>query len=233
MGYDIAQKIHIQIINHIDLKRNCIKPPRQLGFQSRKGLFSLFLGVNNMENTLNTKPEDINELHKKWYWFLIIGIICLAGGIFSLYQPFFATLTVEILTAWVFIFSGIANIIQAFQTAQKGKGWVIASGVLLILLGNVLILMPLEGIISLTLAVAALLIFYGVMQISYAFQLRPSRGWGWLFLSGFISVLLGIIIFAEIDTLAGIALGTFLAINLIMNGTALIFTSFAIKNKKQ
>ncbi|GKS70434.1 hypothetical protein W03_24380 [Nitrosomonas sp. PY1] len=182
-----------------------------------------------MDTTTNLKPEDIDELRKKWYWFLIIGIICLIGGIFSLYQPFFATLTVEILTAWIFVVSGIANVIQAFQAGQKGKGWMIASGVLLILLGTVLILRPSEGIVSLTLVVAALLLFYGVMQIFYAYHLRPSRGWGWLFFSGIISGLLGIIIFAQIDILAGIALGTFLAINLIMNGTMLILTSFAIK----
>ncbi len=186
-----------------------------------------------MENTFNIKPEDLSELHKKWYWFLIVGIICLAGGIFSLYQPFFATLTVEMLTAWAFVFSGIASVVQAFQTGQKGRGWMIASGVLLVLLGTVFILMPLEGILSLTLAVGMLLVFYGVMQISYAFKLRPSHGWGWVLVSGIISVLLGIIIFAEIETLAGIALGTLLAINLIMNGTALIFASCAIKNKKQ
>lgn len=186
-----------------------------------------------MKTAINFKPEDINELRSKWYWFLIVGIISLIGGVFSLYQPFFATLTVEILVAWIFVFSGIVSILQAFQTEQKGKGWIIASGALSIILGTVLILNPIEGIVSLTLVVASLLMVYGITQIFYAYQLRSFPGWIWLLLSGIITVLFGAIILVQIDKLAGIALGTLLAINLIMNGTMLILTSFAIKNIKK
>ncbi|PXW89848.1 uncharacterized membrane protein HdeD (DUF308 family) [Nitrosomonas sp. Nm84] len=186
-----------------------------------------------MKTTINLKPEDITELRNKWYWFLIIGVISLIGGVFSLYQPFFATLTVEILVAWIFVFSGIASILQAFQTEQKGKGWIITSGTLSIILGIVLILNPIEGIFSLTLVVASLLMVYGITQIFYAYQLRSFRGWIWLLFGGIMVVLFGAIILVQIDKLAGIALGTLLAINLIMNGTMLILASFSIKKLKE
>lgn len=193
-----------------------------------------FYEINNMENTENVKFESLTLLRNKWYWFLIAGIICLGGGVFSLYQPFFATLTVEMLVAWIFIFSGIINIVHTFQiNDQKGKYWAIAWGVLSVLIGIVLILRPLEGIISLTLMIATLLVACGTLQIFYAYQLHSLRGWGWLLLGGIIAVLLGSVIFIQIDELAGVALGTFLAINLIMNGTALVLASFAIKNFKE
>ncbi|MBX3617134.1 HdeD family acid-resistance protein [Nitrosomonas sp.] len=185
-----------------------------------------------MKTVIDLKPEDIHELRSHWYWFLIVGIICLIGGFFSVYRPFFATFTAEMLAAWIFVFSGIASILQAFQSGQKGKFWVAASGVLSVLLGIVLILRPLDGIISLTLVVAVLLVVYGGAQIFYAFQLRAFRGWSWLLFGGVIPILLGITLFVQIDQLAGVALGTLLAINLIMNGTMLILTSFAIRNLK-
>lgn len=186
-----------------------------------------------MNTTINLKPEDIEALHNKWYWFLITGIICLSGGVFSLYQPFFATLTVEMLVAWMFIFAGVANIVQYFQTDQKGKHWIIALGILSVLIGIALILRPLDGIVSLTLMIAALLVTYGLMQIFYAYRVRFLRGWYWLLLGGVIAVLLGGTIFIQIDELASVTLGTFLAIHLIMNGTMFVLISFAIKNLKK
>lgn len=173
--------------------------------------------------------ENLEDMRKNWYWFLIVGVICIIGGIFALNRPFLATLTVEIIAAWVFIIAGVAQIFQGFQSKMEGRGWLITIGILMTILGIVLIMYPQEGVFSLTAAVATILFIGGIAQCVFAFQLRPATGWGWLLFAGIVSIALSVLIFSDFEQMLGYTLGTFLAVDLLMQGFLLVFAAFSIK----
>jgi uncharacterized membrane protein HdeD (DUF308 family) len=63
-----------------------------------------------------------------------------------------------------------------------------------------------------------------------AIQIRNRKNWGWPLLSGFISVLLGLIIAVKWPVSGLFVIGLFVAIELIMHGWSYIFIALAAKS---
>jgi Uncharacterized conserved protein len=177
-----------------------------------------------MATAFDTKPS--------WGWLAFLGVISLIGGVLALFNPFAATLTAAMLAAWTFLLFGILTIVQA--VGQEGRGatflWNLLIGVLMIVLGISLIFRPLEGIISLTILVAVMFIVLGFAKFFYAFGLRPIRGWGWVLVSGIVSIVLGFMILVDMPWIAGVALGILLAVELLSNGFFLLLVALGIRN---
>ena len=76
---------------------------------------------------------------KSWggfIWQLIIGLIILIGGIWTYVNPVVGALTLTIVVAAVFLAKGVFQVILGFQMRpHSGWGWLIASGVLAIIVG--------------------------------------------------------------------------------------------------
>jgi uncharacterized membrane protein HdeD (DUF308 family) len=75
----------------------------------------------------------------------------------------------------------------------------------------------------------AFLLAEGVVSIFYATEHRKSfsAGWGWMLASGFLDLVLAVILLAGLPGTAVWALGVLLGVNMIFGGTALI--SMALK----
>lgn len=169
---------------------------------------------------------------KGWYWWMIGGVLSLIGGFIALANPFAASITAELLAGWSFIMVGIVTLISAFGEGLSGGRRVVNSllGILILFLGIQLIANPLGGLVSLTLAVAWLLIFVGIMRIVVAFtSLQGGFRWA-MVISGVISLILSGMIFTNFPQSALAVLGIFLAVELISNGLSLIALSLARKN---
>lgn len=167
-----------------------------------------------------------------WGWLAFLGAISIIGGILALLNPFAATLTAAMLAAWTFLIFGILSIVQTFRSEGRGAMflWNLLIGALMVFLGISLIFRPLEGIISLTLLVAIMFIVLGVAKALYAFDLRPLQGWGWVLFSGIISLLLGIMILADMPWAASAILGILLAVELLSNGIFILLLALGIRN---
>ncbi|MEZ5478890.1 MAG: HdeD family acid-resistance protein [Thiolinea sp.] len=173
-----------------------------------------------MEATVSSYAQ---QLKKGWYWTVIIGVIMLIGGIFSLMNPLAASLTIELIVGWTFIFVGIFNLIQAFS--RKGAWdivWVVLMGILGILLGWSLLANPLAGIVSLTAVVGTLILLNGILKLVYGWKMRPFAGWVWMMIAGVISIVLAIFIFNNLFQAALVTLGVLVAIDLISSGILMI-----------
>ena len=165
-----------------------------------------------------------------WIWWLLAGALSLAGGIFALANPLAATLTATMLAGWTFVLVGILTLLSAFSD----QGWgsrvlVIVIGGLLLLSGINLIAEPLSGSMTLTVAVAILLMAVGVFRIILGFRVQFSRLRWAMILSGALSILLSIMIFSDFPQSALVVLGVFLAVELISNGVSLIVLAMARK----
>ena len=107
--------------------------------------------------------------------------------------------------------------------------WKIAVALLTLLIGGVLIIDPVAAAASLTF-VSVLLFLLGGAKIAYSMNLRPLTGWVWVLVSGILSAVLGVIIFANFPWSAVTVLGLFLGVELTFNGVTLLMTGLSLRN---
>jgi len=170
------------------------------------------------------------KLRSSWIWMAILAVISLIGGIWALLNPPAATLAATLIAGWTFLFLGIVQIIQSFQVKDwPGFLWALLFGVLLLLAGLSLVFNPLAGMISLTLLVAALFLATGVVKVIYAFSLRPISGWGWVLVSGIVSIALAVMIMADFPWSAVAVLGILLGVELISNGILFLLIALGLR----
>ncbi len=170
-------------------------------------------------------------LRKSWIWMAIFAVISLVGGVLALLNPFAATLAATLMAGWAFALLGVLQIVQAFQVQGWGGFiWALLFGILTLVVGGSLLFNPLAGMVSLTLLVAVLFLAIGVVKVMYAFSLRPVTGWGWVLLSGIVSVVLGVMILADFPWAVGSILGILLGVELISNGVLFLFVALGLRN---
>jgi uncharacterized membrane protein HdeD (DUF308 family) len=69
-------------------------------------------------------------------WQLLIGIVLLAGGLIVYFNPLAGTSFLTLVVAAMFIVKGIIQLILGFQMRpHSGWGWMVASGILAIIVG--------------------------------------------------------------------------------------------------
>lgn len=174
-------------------------------------------------------------------WLLALGILMTALGILGVGMAYWLTAVAVFWCGALAIVGGVAQVIDAFHhKGWKGIAWHVIIGLIYIAAGLAMIAMPVSAAFWLTLFLAISLIVVGCLRIITAFQIR-AHGPVWLavLLSGVISVALGVLIYGTVvppgaEALAtpegqlawlrswGWVIGLFVAIELIMEGAALI-----------
>ena len=156
---------------------------------------------------------------KPHIWWIIGGIIAVLGGVFALLNPFPATLAVNFLAGWAFLLLGIFACIGAFQLDTAWHKLVMfLFGLSAAFLGYALLADPFAGILTLTVLVGVLVFVSGLTRLVAAFRLNRSDWFWMMLLSGVISILLAVLIFAEFPSSGLSILGIFLGIELIFSG---------------
>lgn len=177
--------------------------------------------------------QQINTLalKKSWYWYVLAGVIMLIGGGLALAKPFAASVTVELITGWTFVFAGLLQLVHAFRgnTGTASRIWTVLVGLLAIFLGVSLLANPLAGVLSMTIIVGILIAASGVMKLFYAFKMRPNQGWFWVFVSALVSIALAVLILGNLAGSGLATLGILLAVELISSGVLWIMIGFGLK----
>jgi uncharacterized membrane protein HdeD (DUF308 family) len=135
--------------------------------------------------------EDMQTVTRGWGWFLAAGI---AWVVFA-----FFILSFNYRTVWaIAVFFGIAFILgglMEFAVAAVAPGWkwlYVLIGTVSIVAGLIALMWPGETFLVLSAIVGWLLLFYGIIDIVFAFSTRHLEGLWWMQLaSGIIMVLLG------------------------------------------
>ncbi|MGO8797766.1 MAG: HdeD family acid-resistance protein [Roseiarcus sp.] len=169
--------------------------------------------------------EAATTLREHWSLFLVEGIILVILGVAAVIIPPLATLAVTILFGWLFLFSGIVGLITTFwMRPAAGFLWSIVSAIVGIVAGAVLLIWPLNGVLSLTFVLIAFFVIEGVASIMFALDHRRelSGRWEWMLASGVVDLILAAIIFTGLPGSAAWALGLIVGVNMIFGGSALI-----------
>jgi uncharacterized membrane protein HdeD (DUF308 family) len=174
-----------------------------------------------------------NSLSGHWRLFLAEGIVLFILGLLAIIVPPIATIAVEVLIGWLLLVSGIVGLIATLRmSSAPGRGWSLASAVLGIVAGIVLLAWPLSGAVSLTLILTVFLTLEGVVSILYALEHKRelSGRWGLMLFSGVVDLLLAGMIFAGLPGTAAWAIGLLVGINLVFGGSALIAMALHARN---
>lgn len=154
-------------------------------------------------------------------WFIILGVVFIILGAFAIAFPLTVTIAAKVVLGWLFLIGGIAQIIHAFSTQNWSQFflnlWV---GVVYALVGGWLAFLPLAGIVTLTVLLAAMFIAQGVLEFSMGFRLRPLPGWVWMLISGTVAIVVGVLLLAGLPSSALWAIGLLVGINMISSGFA-------------
>jgi uncharacterized membrane protein HdeD (DUF308 family) len=174
-----------------------------------------------------------DSIRKHRTLFLIQGILMVILGLIAVGIPQIATLATSIFVGWLFIIGGVIRLIATFQSrSAPGFWWSILIGVLAIVVGYIIVANPLEGVLTLTMALIILFAVEGVFQIIAGIEFRKAlaSSWVWLVFSGIVDIALAVLIFAGWPDTATWAIGLLVGINLLFAGIALTMTALAAKD---
>lgn len=186
----------------------------------------------------NSAPQSLADglkaLRAKWGWIVALGVVFLIAGVIALGSVVAATETAVLVVGIMMLMGGVAEIIAAFGVKSWGKFlfWLLL-GVLDVAAGIIAIMNPLLAATYLTLMLGFALVFGGVLRIFLAFQIKIAGGgqWGWVVLSGLVTLLLGAMIIAQWPASSLFVLGIFLGIDLIFIGAGWITMGLALKKR--
>jgi uncharacterized membrane protein HdeD (DUF308 family) len=170
------------------------------------------------------------HVREKWGWFVGLGLVLVLLGVLALGDVVAVTLISTIFVGAMFLVGGVFQVIHAFMV----KTW---SGFLLNVLagivyavGGILIMNePLEGAFVITLFLIAALVIGGVLRIVVAWHHREMGGWWLMVLSGLISILIGILLYASLPWSGLWVLGTLIGVELVVQGVTWLMFGMALR----
>lgn len=177
----------------------------------------------------NIVTESVHYGKQHWGWYMAVGVALVVVGVLAIFSQTAATFaSITVLGALIFI-AGIMQIAGAFMT--RGFGNVILLllvGVLDIVVGLMLWQHPVAGALTITLLLAALLVFGGIFRFVSALWLRFPQ-YGMAAISGVITFILGALLWAQWPSSGLWFIGFAVGLNFIFVGLA--WSSMALKLK--
>jgi len=162
-------------------------------------------------------------LSEKWGWFVALGVAMIMAGGIAFGNVMAATVASVYTVGIVMLLGGMLHLGQAFRVKKwESVFYWILSGACYTVAGVFAFLNPLLASAVLTFLMAMALIVAGAFRMWTAFKLRPLNGWGWIALGGLVTLVAGLVIAAGWPVNSLWILGLFLAIDLVMQGLALI-----------
>jgi uncharacterized membrane protein HdeD (DUF308 family) len=175
-------------------------------------------------------------IRKTWWVPLLQGVAALVIGLMLFTRPGATLVALTIFLGAYWLVGGFLDIVGAFSRRDSDRHWALAlaSGILGVVVGALLLGQPILGAIATSVAMVSLLavgaILSGIFDIAWAVRVRNEiQGEGWIILLGVLSVLLGLVMLAS-PLLSIAALAQFAALLAIIGGIALIVTAFRLRS---
>jgi uncharacterized membrane protein HdeD (DUF308 family) len=165
-------------------------------------------------------------------WSIALSIFMILAGIIAIAIPPIAGLAVTVIVGWLLVISGVFHIIYAWHSRSRGAlVWEIFLGLVYMAVGIFLLVHPVAGLASLTLALAAYLLAESVLEIILAIRIRSRRhrGWGWILFDGIITLILGLMIWLSWPHGSPWIIGTLIGISMLFSGTSRLMVSLSAK----
>jgi uncharacterized membrane protein HdeD (DUF308 family) len=186
---------------------------------------------NAVVNTfVNDIAQSVQDTRKEWGWYLALGIVLIAAGVFAVYSGYAATRASVIVFGAVLLAAGVIQLVTMF--GARGAGHVILFlliGLLDIVVGVMLIEHPDAGALLLTLLLSIAFFFGGLYRFVAANVLQFPH-YGWAAFSGIVSTILGVLLWMQWPVSAVWFIGFAVGINLIFAGIAWSTIAWKLKS---
>ncbi len=174
-----------------------------------------------------------NNVFKHWWVSLIVGIMGIIAGICCFVTPIRSLAVLTDFFVVILIVGGIFNVVTAALNAKWNRywGWDLARGILEILLGIWMLLLPTPIITTILVYIFGFwMLFNSIMGICEACELSNIRlvGWGWLLACSILGLLCSFI-FLMAPVYGGIFVLAYIGASFILYGIFRIVLAFQIR----
>ncbi len=183
---------------------------------------------NGLSARLSSREKILSAVSANRGYFILLSISLVLAGLAAIIFPVASTLAVELTIGMIFLFVGAVHFIHAFGVRDWG-GFVfeLLSGLIFAGAGAMLLARPVEGTAVLTVLVGVSFLAGGIVRTIFSFAMDRVASWGWMFASGMMSILLGILILAKFPSTALWVLGVMIGINFLTAGWAFLMLAMA------
>jgi uncharacterized membrane protein HdeD (DUF308 family) len=179
--------------------------------------------------------EDMQAVTRGWGWFLAAGIAWIVFAFFVLSFNYRTVWAIAVFFGIGFIIGGILEL--AIAAVAPGWKWLyILIGIVSIIAGVIALIWPGETFLVLSAIVGWLLLFYGIIDIVFAFSTRNLEGLWWMqLISGTIMVLLGFWAIAPDDATVStyrgaVLLAVWIGVAALFRGISDIIVGFRLRS---
>lgn len=186
-----------------------------------------------MENSFQSLLESSKNAIKFWWLFAIMGILIFIAGFLSLIYPAESFLGMSMIFGWVILLSGISQII-IFATSKHvltGRGWMLAGGIIEVLLGLVLICSIALSAMSLPIFLGFWLLFRGFSMVGLGGDMKTMGidGGGWTIFTAILLIILSFIILMQPFIFGVQMVVAWIGISFLFAGASLVYFSFHLR----
>ncbi len=168
-----------------------------------------------------------------WWISLVVGVLSIAAGVCCLVTPIDSLVAMTAFFMVVLVVGGIFNIVFAVVNRKQNDywGWSLARGIMEILFGCWLFMLPLPFVTTaLVYVIGFWMLFHSVLGICESCELSnlSIKGWGWLLACNILSLLCSFI-FLISPVYGGWFVLLYVGISFILYGVFRIILSFKWK----
>ena len=176
-------------------------------------------------------PLSEDEVRRVRRWLRITGVLGLVGGVAAIIVPPVASVTTTLFIGWILVYAGAVSAFHAWSMRHQPRGGLrLFNAALTLVLGLLLVVFPRSGTLTLTVLLAAWFFASGGVLVLSAIRRQSRPGVGLTAFNGAVSLLLGILIVADLPSSAGWAIGLLVGINLVFWGVRTLIAANHIES---
>jgi uncharacterized membrane protein HdeD (DUF308 family) len=154
-------------------------------------------------------------------WDVVLGLVLIVTGAVVLGDVVVASVVSVLFVGWTLLIGGVVGILVALSRIGRGGFWIgMLGGTLALIAGLVFVSNTEVALLALSLAIGASMVTSGIVRLVAAIQHPEARSS--LVVSGVLSLGLGLLILNQWPDSALWVLGTFLGVQLVVDGVALL-----------
>jgi uncharacterized membrane protein HdeD (DUF308 family) len=156
-----------------------------------------------------------------------LGIVAIVLGLLCMMAPVITGLSIALLLGILVLTAGVLRVIWAFQSGTVGQGiWKFVLGGLTLLCGLLLVVNPVFAAGFLTILLSLYFIVDGISEIAAGTATKQ----GWLTFAGVISILLGVMLWAQFPLSGPWAMGILLGLKLLFIGIIMLMGGSTVRS---
>lgn len=174
--------------------------------------------------------HELEAMQREWWWILVLGIALMTLGTVAIGSSFFVSIVTVVMFGVLMLIGGVMQVVNSFWIGRWG-GFLLSLliGIFYVVVGMLIIDAPLESALAVTLMVAVFFIVGGLFRIISALVLR-FHSWGWPLLNGFVTLLLGVLIYKQWPASGLWVIGLFVGIEMIFNGWSWVMLAISVRD---